>query len=115
MAVAKKKSTDTNFVSQLKRSNSKIRSDRAVRIGNKVSNAHARMCMDLEEKVAGMEDQLEAMMDLSTDNQTTSLNVVSPNFDASEFVSKVNDLKVKIKIVKEKLEIAQETTKEWFN
>ena len=105
---------ETKFVSQLKRSNSKIRADRAIRIGNKVANSHARMCMDLEEKIASMEDELDAMMDLSTDNQVTSLNVISPKFDANEFVNKVNELKVKIRITKEKLEIAQETSKDWF-
>ena len=110
----KVKTQDSAFVAQLKRGNSKIRTDRAVRIGNKVANAHSRMVMDLEEKVANKEDELEAMMDLSTDNQTTSLNVVSPDFDASKFVERVNILKTDIRLLKINLEIAQETTKEWF-
>lgn len=112
MAEAKKES---KFVAQLKRSNSKIRVDRARRIGTMVSNSHARLVMDLEEKIAKKEDELEAMMDLSTDNQTTSLNVISPNFDAAAFVEKVNNIKVDLRLLKIKLEIAQETTKEWFS
>jgi len=106
---------NTNFVNQLKRGNAKIRTDRAQRIGKKVSNAHQRMCMDLEEKVANKEEELEAMMDLSTDNRNTSLNVVSPDFDAEAFVNKVNDLKVEIKLLKVKQEVSGETTEEWFS
>lgn len=110
MAVAK----ESKFVKQLKRSNKAIRADRAKRIGTKVSNAHSRMCMKLQEDISNMEDEIDAMTDLSTDNQSTSMNVISTNFNADEYVERLNTLKVKIKIAKEKLEIAQDTTSELF-
>ena len=104
----------SKFVSQLKRTNSKIRADRAQRIGKTVANAQSRLIMDLEETIGKKEDELEAMMDLSSDNQVTSLNVISPEFDASAFVKKINKLQTEIRLKKIELEIAQETTKEWF-
>ena len=105
---------NSNFVAQLKRSNSKIRADRAQRIGAKVANAQSRMIMDIEEGISNKQDKLDAMMDLSTDNTSTSLNVVSPDFDANSFVTNINKLKTEIRLEQIKLEIAQDTTKEWF-
>lgn len=102
------------FVQQLSRSNSKIRTDRAERIGRTVANAHSKLIMDLEESIDQAENELEAMRDLSSDNQTTSMNVISPNFDANAYVTKIQNLSVEIVLMKEKLKIAKTTEKEWF-
>lgn len=111
MAVAKKTSA---FVEQLKRGNAKIRADRAERIGNKVSRAQTKLISDLEDERDSKQDELDAMMDLSSDNQKTSLNVISKDFDAYAFVNQINKLKTDIKMLEIKLTVAQETSKEWF-
>lgn len=111
MAAAK----NTKFVNQLKRTNSKIQADRAQRIGKSVSNAQTRLVMDLEEKVNKKQDELDAMMDLSTDNVSTSLNVISPDFNAKEFVEKINSIQVELNLLNIKLSIAQKTQAEWFD
>jgi hypothetical protein len=53
-------------------------------------------------------------MDLSTSNENTSINVISPSFDATQFVRRINDLKGRLAINEEKLAIAEDTLEEWF-
>lgn len=110
MATAKSK-----FAIQLARDNKQIRADRAVRISEGVADAQARLTMDIKGQIRGKEDELSAMTDLSTDNTNTSLNVISPSFNATEFVSRINTLKTEIKMLRIKLEIAEDTTAEWFS
>lgn len=102
------------FVTVLTRDNKTIKVDRAERIGKKVSNAQSKLIMELEDLISADEDRLEAMMDLSTDNKNTSLNIISPNFDAKDFVTTMQDIHVNLKINKEKLQIAQDTLSKWF-
>ena len=102
------------FVTLLKRDNKKIRADRALRIGKKVANAQSKMIMAIEDDISNAEDRIEAMMDLSADNKSTSMNIVSPNFSGEEFVQEFQTLNVKLKLNKEKLAIAQATLEEWF-
>lgn len=109
-----KKTGDNKFVGQLKRSNSKIRIDRARRIGDSVSDAQEKLLMDIKGNIRKMEDKLDTMMDLSADNRTTTNNVISSDFCADSFVREINDLKTKIRLESIKLEIAQETKEEWF-
>ena len=109
----KAKTGKSAFVANLQRSNSKIRDDRAVRIGNKVDRAQVKLISGIQDGIDSMTDQLEAMQDLSTDNQNTSLNVISPKFDADAFCTEINKLKTEIKLQKLELEIAEETLEEW--
>lgn len=110
MATAK-----TKFATTLARDNKQIRADRAVRISEGVADAQARLVMDIRGQIRGKEDELSAMTDLSTDNTNTTLNVISPSFNANDFVGKINTLKTEIKMLNIKLEIAEETTQEWFS
>lgn len=101
------------FVTNLQRSNAKIRDDRAIRIGNKVDRAQTKLISSIQDQIDTMTDKLEAMQDLSTDNKNTSLNVVSPDFNADQFVTEINSLKTEIKLKGIELEIAESTQEEW--
>jgi hypothetical protein len=105
----------SKFATTLARDNKQIRADRAIRISEGVADAQTRLVMDIRGQVRTKEDELAAMTDLSTDNTNTTLNVISPNFNANDFVAKINTLKTEIKMLNIKLEIAEETTQEWFS
>lgn len=104
-----------NFQKQLSRSNSKIREDRAKRIAEAARDAQLKLVMDLKAQKRKLENELDGMTDLSSDNQTTSMNVISPNWDADQFMSQIQKLKTDIKMIDIKIQIAEETTKEWFD
>jgi len=104
----------SKFESQLVRDNKAIRADRGRRIAEAVSDAQTKLIMAIRGDIRKKEDELAAMTDLSTDNQTTSMNVISPSFDADAFVGRINDLKTSINVLKIKLRIAEETQTEWF-
>lgn len=110
MATAKSK-----FETQLVRDNKAIRADRGKRIAESVSDAQTRLIMDIRGEVRRIEDELASMTDLSTDNTNTTMNVISPNFDAYEFVKQINELNTKLNLLNIKLSIAEKTQKEWFN
>lgn len=105
---------DAKFVAQLKRSNSKIRADRANRIGESVADAQEKLIMDIKAEIRNKYNRLDNLIDLSADNRTTSMNVVSDDFSADAFVKEINKLKVEIQLAEVKLKIAQETKDEWF-
>lgn len=104
----------TKFEQQLTRSNSQISADRARRIKEAVSDEQNKLVMDLKALIRKDENELDAMMDLSTSNENTSINVISPSFDASQFVRRINELKSRLAINEEKLAIAEDTLEEWF-
>lgn len=110
MATAKSK-----FEAQLVRDNKAIRADRGRRIAEAVSDAQARLVMDIRGDIRKKEDELAAMTDLSTDNTNTTMNVISPDFDAYKFVAKINQLKTELDVLGVKLSIAESTQTEWFN
>ena len=104
----------SKFEAQLTRSNAQISKDRAKRIKEAVHDEQLKLIMDLKAEIRNNENKLDAMMDLSTSNETTSINVISPNFDPAAFVRTINELKQKIAIASEKLAIAESTLNEWF-
>ena len=82
MATAKK----TKFEDLLKRDNKSIKADRAKRIAKSATNAQRVKVMGLEQEVMDLEEKLESMTDLSTDNKTTSINKIE-SFDATTFIN----------------------------
>lgn len=110
----KKTAKITTFEQKLRRSNSKIRAERAGRISNSLVRAQRSFVDQLENKVDALTNKLEAMMDLSADNQTTSMNVVSPNFSADDFVADLNATEKELEMQQLRLKIAKRTTKKWF-
>lgn len=104
----------SKFESQLVRGNKEIRADRGRRIAESVSDAQVRLVMDIKGEIRKKEDELARMTDLSTDNQNTSMNVISPSFDPDSFVRRINDLQVDLEKLRIKQRIAEGTQQEWF-
>lgn len=93
------------FLESLKRSNRKIRDDRALAISEDVHLLFKRMVEDIQMRITRMRRERENMLDLSpTDAQSL---VLASDFNAEEFVQKDVDLGVKIRNEEIKLEIAQ--------
>ena len=99
------KATSTAFEKLLKRDNSAIKADRAKRIGKSAANAQRALVMNLEQEVMNLEDSLETMTDLSTDNQSTTMNRIE-DFNAESFVQRYHSAHVKLAVKREELEIA---------
>jgi hypothetical protein len=104
----------SKFADILARSNASIREDRARRIAEAVSDAQDKIIMDLNAEIRKRENELDAMMDLSTSNLKTSMNVISPDFDAESYVKKINQLYVEIETKRMELEIIKEVKADLF-
>jgi len=113
-AVTKTAVKVSKFESQLIRGNKEIRADRGRRISESVSDAQLKLIMDIKSDIRKKEDELARMTDLSTDNHNTSMNVISPSFDADAFVRKINELQLDLEKLRIKQRVAEETQQEWF-
>ena len=105
---------DSKFVAQLSRENKQIKIDRARRIGEACSDAQLKLVMDIKSCIRYKQNRLDELTDLSADNQSTTTNLISKNFDADAFVREINDIKIAIANLEVELEVAEETSKEWF-
>ena len=105
----------SKFEAQLKRTNKQIKADRANRINSSLADAQTALIIGIRSKVRSLENQISSMLDLTADNQTTSMNVISQNFDPKEFVEKLNKLKLDHKMESIELKLAEETYVEWFD
>jgi len=93
------------FLDSLKRSNRKIRDDRAQAIGEDTQLVYKRRIEDLELSIKKMAREQENMLDLSpTDAQSL---ILASDFDSAEYSSKDIDLGVKIRNAEITLEIAK--------
>lgn len=101
--------TKNTFKTILKRSNKNVMSDRAKRICAVAKMEYDSLIAEKKKKIFKLEDQIEAMTDLSTSNVTTTANAIkAPTFDASKFVQDRSSLKYKLAIAKEELELLEE-------
>lgn len=100
------------FASMLKRSNSKIRDDRADAILRKAETQYRRQVEDLNDVLIDLAAERDNMLDLSP-TSADSLKLAS-DFDAGVFID--DDIKIGIKVreVEIKLEIAQNRYQELF-
>lgn len=97
------------FKEILKRSNSKIQSERANRISKRASGEYTSLINKAENQVMDIEDSLEAMSDISTSNVSTSVNSIKgATFDAKAFVEKRANLKKILALAIEELELLKE-------
>jgi len=110
MAVEKR----SPFAVKLSRENKKVKADRANRIGASLEAAQKMKVYSLEGDVRQLEDKLDEMTDVSTDNVSTTLNVINKGFNAEHFVNVMHDTKVELALKKQELAIAEATYQEWF-
>lgn len=102
------------FQAQLTRSNGDISAARAKRIGIAVEDEMTTSIAKRRSKLLKSENQIEAMTDLSTDNQNTSLNVISPQFDPTDFANKLIELEIEKTQLELELEVAITVKERWF-
>jgi hypothetical protein len=112
--VAEVKERVSRFEEILSRSNADIRKDRAKRITSSVVDAQAKFIMELNSKIRKKENKLDSLLDLSTNNQTTSMNVVHPDFVAEDYVNRINSLVLEIELKKQELTVALEVQEDLF-
>jgi len=102
------------FAAKLARENGKVKEDRAVRISDGIAAEQQMLIYKLESEVRKLEDKLDEMTDVSTDNVSTTLNVISKSFNPSEFVQTMHNTKVNLILKNQELTIAREVMAEWF-
>lgn len=100
------------FLANLQRNNKQIRSDRALAIAEDTQTFYKRSIEDMDMELKRLNRERNNMLDLSP-TTATSLMLAS-DFNASEFVGKDIEIGVKIRNLKIKLEIAQESYKNLF-
>lgn len=104
-------SKSNKFVSLLTRTNNKIQEDRAKRIGSSVEDALTVKKITIKGEVNEIRDRLEAMLDLSASNDTTSANRIK-NFDATKFVNERHELRMQLALKEEELALIEEDMEE---
>jgi hypothetical protein len=99
----------STFKEILKRSNKSIQTERAKRICAVAKMEYDTLIANKRKEVFKIEDELEAMADISTSNVTTTANRISgTSFDAAEFVNTRATLKYNLAVLKEELEMLEE-------
>lgn len=104
----------SNFIDQLTRSNKEIKQERAERIGKLTANQLRTELMNTQQEIMEIEDELERQLDVSTDNQSTTINRIQ-DWDAGEFISKRARLKLNLRRLKEeKMPVLTEMASDLF-
>ncbi len=95
------------FLANLQRNNKQIRADRAESIAEDAQTIYKREIEDMEMEIKKVIRERNNMLDLSP-TTATSLTLAS-DFDAKAFVVKDQELGLKLRNLRIKLEIAQES------
>ena len=101
------------FISNLTRSNTDIRFNRATRIAAEAKADQEDLTRELAKEVRDLENKLEDLYDLNH-STTTSLNVVKGSFDGSTWVRSIQETKIALANKTLELAIAEETTADFF-
>lgn len=94
------------FVSSLKRSNGQIKADRAESIAEDTQVAFQRQVEDLALEIKRKKRERTNMLDLSPTNSMSLM--VADEFDSQAFVTKDNEIGLKIRELEIKYEISKE-------
>lgn len=103
------------FQTQLARANKTIREERALRIAEAASDSQTKLIMDLKSQKRNLQNKLDSMTDLSTDNTSTTTNIISADWNPDSFMKEIQSLKVEIVLVEQQIKVAETTQKEWFD
>ena len=104
----------SNFSTKLARENKQVKADRANRIGATLEATQTMKILTIEGHIRNLETRLDEMTDVSTDNVSTTLNVLKKGFDGDEFVEEMHDITVKLELRTRHLEVAKKNYEEWF-
>jgi len=101
------------FVKILTRDNSLVQKARAERLGSITESEMNALVTDLETKKLTIEDKLDSQLDVTTQNDLTSMNAIQ-EWDAKSFVKNRVEWKVELKNIELNLEAALEVQSELF-
>lgn len=101
------------FISNLTASNKEIKEQRAKFIAEDAQEAFNVLITSKQKEIRDLEKELMNLEDLSP-TTAMSLMPTSDNFKAEEWVKKLTDTKIQLKISKEELQIIKETYSEYF-
>jgi len=104
----------SKFATNLKKSNKAIKAQRADIIAESTQAEHEDLVRDLKKTRRELRTKLMGLEDLSPDSQFSN-NVVKGDFDAKAWAKSMQSIKVEILNNKIELQVAEETTKEWFS
>lgn len=101
------------FIKTLTQSDSNIKEKRALTLGTSVKIAQETIVNNLKRELNSLNHQMDKLVDLSPD-YSFSLKPGGEDFDAENWASELQRIKLEIKIKEMELETAQETLEEWF-
>ena len=101
------------FVTGLVQDAQGIKKQRATALGKETADAQIDLIRALEKEKRELDNELMNLTDLSPKNEY-DLRPTSKAFNATNWVKKLQDIKVELENVKVQLEIALETQEEWF-
>lgn len=102
-----------NFKQMLSETGNALLVKRADQIAQIVEMEQQSLVNNLKKEKFGLENELASLTDLSV-RTSDSLTLASKSFNPSEFVSQVQNLKVKLRNKEIELKLAQDTYDEWF-
>jgi len=99
--------TKETFRSNLAKSNKSIQATRANRIASVAKMEYENLVNNKKREIFNIENDLEAMADISTSNVSTTVNAVGFDFDGASFVNKRAKLRDNLIITKEELKVLE--------
>ena len=101
------------FASQLSRTNANLRAGRAQSTADLVQIEQQNLVNNLWRDLVTKRNELSDLFDLGPDS-TTSLRSPSKGFNAADWTSRVQNLKVELLDLEVRHKLANETYQEWF-
>lgn len=95
-------------------SNSKIKEFRGNIIATKVERSHKKVVDKLKDEVLDLQDKLNSLSDIYPDSELT-LRVTSKDFNPDTWAAELQEVKLALALKEQELELAEETTKEFFS
>lgn len=110
-----KKTTAVNkFTTNLQLSNKEIKDKRAVMICEDAEESQIELVAEIKKRKRTLEKELMDLEDMSA-SSADSLHPGKKGFVASEWTKSIQGVKVALRMIEVELEIANETTNEYFN
>ena len=103
----------SKFLTQLKQSASQVKETLAKMIAEDAKDAQDELVKSLKSEQRELERTIVKLDDIYPE-QTTSTRPTKDDFDAKKWVADMQDAKVKLKLIKVKVETAEETYAEYF-
>lgn len=108
------KKIHSKFYNKLTASSKGIKEERAGRLESLTTMAQETMVAKLKSKVIQLQGDLDDLLDMAP-THTTSLKFTENEFNAESFVTEIQSKKKALYLAKVDLQIAEETTKEYFS